>query len=49
MKEKRPSYVEQIPSVDWEKIPASVLELVEGMGQKIAHICIVFALPERLR
>ena len=35
MEEKRPSYVEQIPLKDWEKTPASVQELVEGMGQQI--------------
>lgn len=38
MEEKRPSYLEQITSVDWEKTPASVQKLVEGMGQQIESL-----------
>jgi len=38
MEEKRPPYVEQIPLVDWEKTPASVQKLVEGMGQQIESL-----------
>ncbi len=38
MEEKRPAYVEQIPLVDWEKTPASVQKLVEGMGQQIESL-----------
>ena len=38
MEEKRPSYVEQIPRVDWEKTPASVQKLVEEMGQQIESL-----------
>lgn len=38
MEQKHPSYIEQIPRVDWEKTPASVQELVEGMGQQIESL-----------
>lgn len=38
MKQKRPSYAEQIPRVDWEKTPASVQKLVEGMGEQIESL-----------
>jgi transposase len=38
MENKRPAYVEQIPLVDWEKTPASVQKLVEGMGQQIESL-----------
>ena len=38
MEQKHPSYIEQIPRVDWEKTPASVQELVEGMGQQIERL-----------
>ena len=38
MEDKRPAYVEQIPLVDWEKTPASVQKLVEGMGQQIESL-----------
>lgn len=38
MEKKRPSYVEQIPRVDWKKLSSCVQELVEGMAQQIAHL-----------
>ncbi|MBW4503639.1 MAG: hypothetical protein KME57_29765 [Scytonema hyalinum WJT4-NPBG1] len=38
MEKKRPACVEQIPLVDWEKTPASVQKLVEGMGQQIESL-----------
>ena len=38
MEKKRPACVEQIPLVDWEKTPASVQKLVEGMGQQIENL-----------
>lgn len=38
MEEKRPYNVEQIPVEDWEKTPASVQKLVEGMGQQIESL-----------
>ncbi len=38
MIELPPSYVEQIPLEEWEKTPASVQKLVEGMGQQIESL-----------
>ncbi|BAY50216.1 transposase IS66 (plasmid) [Scytonema sp. HK-05] len=38
MEEKRPSYIEQIPRVDWEKTTASAKKLVEEMGQQIESL-----------
>ncbi|WP_029633657.1 hypothetical protein [[Scytonema hofmanni] UTEX B 1581] len=38
MEQKHLSYIEQIPRVDWEKTPASVQKLVEGMGQQIESL-----------
>lgn len=38
MEEKRPDYLNQIPPEDWQKTPASVKQLVEGMGEGIRKL-----------
>jgi transposase len=38
MEKQPPDYLQQIPPEDWEKTPASVKKLVEGMGQGIGKL-----------
>lgn len=38
MEQQRPVYLEQIPQEDWEKTPASVKTLVEGMQERIEKL-----------
>ncbi|MBE9001865.1 hypothetical protein IQ274_27585 [Nostoc sp. LEGE 12447] len=38
MEEQRPTYLNQIPSQDWEKTPASVKKLVEDMALRLEEL-----------